>query len=231
MGAGPRAWKLQGPRSASAAIVEEVLAVLFRGELAPGDLLGTEQQLAAAFKVSRLPVRDALRTLAALGAVEIRVGKDGGAFIARPGPDRLVQAMAVQFRLMGVDIDHILEAQGVLEARLAALAAEHRSAADLAGMAALLDRLEQAGEGAEALRLGMAFHEALAKAAGNPVLALELRALLLILERHHAPTSSRARTRRVIASHRRLIDLIATRDAAAAAAHVAAHIEGTRQRF
>lgn len=225
----PRAWKLRGVRSASAAIVEEVLAALFRGDMAPGNLLGTEQKLADDFGVSRLPVRDALRTLAALGAVEIRVGKDGGAFIARPGPDLLVQAMAVQFRLMEVDIDAILEAQIVLESRLAALAACNRAEDDLVRMAALLDRLAEAGDGAEAVRLGMAFHEAVAGAAGNPVLALQLRALLLILERHHAPTASPERTARILASHRRLLDLIRRGDATAAAAHVAAHVERTRR--
>lgn len=228
MSDGARTWKLSGVRSASAAIVEEVLAALYRGELAPGDLLGTEQQLAEAFKVSRLPVRDALRTLAALGAVEIRVGKDGGAFIAGPGPDRLVQAMAVQFRLMAVDIDAMLEAQGALEGRLAALAARNRDEGDIARMAGILDRLAATDGGAEAVRLGMAFHEAVAQAAGNPVLALQLRALLLILERHHAPTASPERTARMLASHRHLLALIRQGDPEAAATHVAAHVERTR---
>src|SRR4029077_3353503 len=68
--------------SLSAQVVAEVRDALFAKRLRPGDFLGTEKELAALFNASRIVARDALRTLEALGIVEIRMGKGGGARIA-----------------------------------------------------------------------------------------------------------------------------------------------------
>lgn len=216
-------------RSASDRIVEAVLSALFRGRLKSGDRLGGEMELAESFGVSRLPVRDAMKGLAAMGLIEIRVGKDGGAFIARPCADHIVRAMAVQFSLSGVRLDQIVEAQEALEVEIARHAARRRTEDDLAALSALLDRLETAGGGETALELGMAFHARLAEASGNPVLALELRALLLILHEHYAPTSSLKRTEWAVRSHRRLLAHIAAGDAEAAAAHVRRHVRESQR--
>ena len=69
--------------SLSAQIVADVRDALFAKKLKPGDFLGTEKDLAARFGASRIVARDALRTLEALGIVEIRMGKGGGARIAQ----------------------------------------------------------------------------------------------------------------------------------------------------
>src|ERR1700719_2093149 len=75
--------------SLSAQIVADVRDSLFGKKLKPGDFLGTEKDLASRFGVSRIVARDALRTLEALGIVEIRVGSGGGARISR-GNARLI---------------------------------------------------------------------------------------------------------------------------------------------
>ena len=69
--------------SLSGQIVSNVRDALFAKKLKPGDFLGTEKDLAARFGVSRIVARDALRTLQALGIAEIKMGKGGGARVAR----------------------------------------------------------------------------------------------------------------------------------------------------
>ena len=88
--------------SLSAQIVADVRDALFAKQLKPGDFLGTEKDLAARFGVSRIVARDALRTLEALGIVEIRMGKGGGARIAHGNPRLFAEALAVQLDLTGV---------------------------------------------------------------------------------------------------------------------------------
>src|SRR5436309_4374530 len=90
--------------SLSSQIVAEVRDALFEKRLKPGDFLGTEKDLAARFEVSRIVARDALRTLEALGIVEIRMGAGGGARIARGNPRRFAEALAVQLDLTGVTV-------------------------------------------------------------------------------------------------------------------------------
>ncbi|SNT32343.1 transcriptional regulator, GntR family [Noviherbaspirillum humi] len=57
---------------------DEVLALILRGELAPGDRI-TEPMVAARLGVSRVPVREALRDLESTGLVESR--KHAGVFV------------------------------------------------------------------------------------------------------------------------------------------------------
>src|SRR5262245_52722237 len=97
--------------SLSAQIVAEVRATLFEKKLKAGDFLGTENELAARYGVSRIVARDALRTLEALGIVEIRMGKGGGARIARGNPRLFAEALAVQLDLTGVSAAEIMDAQ------------------------------------------------------------------------------------------------------------------------
>src|SRR3984957_11597289 len=67
---------------------------IVRGALAPGSALD-ETDIARRFKVSRTPVREALRQLVASGLVEARAHR--GAVVARPSVERLTgmfEAMA-----------------------------------------------------------------------------------------------------------------------------------------
>src|SRR3954462_3740739 len=99
----------------STQIVAQVRDALFARELKPGEFLGTEKDLAGRFGVSRIVARDALRTLEALGVVEIRMGKGGGARIARGNPQLFAEALAVQLTLTGVSAGEILDAQRAIE--------------------------------------------------------------------------------------------------------------------
>ena len=117
------------PRS-PAQIVAQVRDALFAKKLKPGDFLGTEKDLAARFGVSRIVARDALRTLQALGIVDIRMGKGGGARVARGNPRLFAEALAVQLDLTGVSAAEIMDAQRAIETLAAELAAEHATAAD-----------------------------------------------------------------------------------------------------
>src|ERR1700742_2706022 len=128
--------------SLSSQIVADVREALFCKRLKPGDFLGTEKDLASRHGVSRIVARDALRTLEALGIVEIRMGKGGGARIARGNPRLFAEALAVQLDLTGVSPAEIMDAQRAIECLAAELAAEHATAADHAMLKRLLDEAE-----------------------------------------------------------------------------------------
>ena len=104
----------RGP-TLSAQIITQVREALFAREMRPGDFLGTEKDLAERFGVSRIVARDALRTLEALGIVEIKVGTGGGARIAHGNPRLFAEALAVQLDLTGVTAAEIMDAQRAIE--------------------------------------------------------------------------------------------------------------------
>src|SRR5215218_5823264 len=130
--------------SLSAQIVADARHALIDKQLKPGDFVGTEKDIAARYGVSRIVARDALRSLEALGIVEIRMGKGGGARVAHGNPRLFAEALAVQLDLTGVTAAEIMDAQRAIETLAAELAAEHATAADH-------DRLKHLLEEAEAI--------------------------------------------------------------------------------
>ena len=124
--------------SLSAQMVAQVRDDLFAKKLKPGDFLGTEKDLAGRFGTSRIVARDAMRTLEALGIVEIRMGKGGGARIAHGNPRLFAEALAVQLDLTGVTPAEVMDAQRAIETLGAELAAENATAEDIARLRALL---------------------------------------------------------------------------------------------
>jgi GntR family transcriptional regulator, transcriptional repressor for pyruvate dehydrogenase complex len=217
--------------SLSAQIVAEVRDDLFAKRLKPGEFLGTEKDLAARFGGSRIVARDALRTLEALGIAEIRMGKGGGARVARGNPRLFAEALAVQLDLTGVSAAEILDAQRAVECMAAELAAEHASAADHARLRRLLVEAEQLIDQVEAYtRSCREFHLAVAEASHNRVLVVQFISLQHVSWPSHNPTLTPKVARRILDVHKELAALIEMRDGAGARRLMDDHVKMIRAR-
>ena len=179
------------------------------GVLPPGVRLA-EEQLARRYGVSRVPVREALRTLESEGFVVSR--RHAGACVAQPGDREAADLL---------DISALVEPLG------AARAAQRRTEAHLKVLRGLV-RLgrQRAGQGQEAdLRsLGDWYHETLAQATGSPGLAsllVQLRRKITWL--YGAEPASRAVA--IWQERGALVDAVARGDAERARALSAAHFE------
>jgi GntR family transcriptional repressor for pyruvate dehydrogenase complex len=217
--------------SLSSQIVAEVRDALFAKKLKPGDFLGTEKDLAARFGVSRIVARDALRTLQALGIVDIKMGKGGGARVSRGNPRLFAEALAVQLDLTGVTAAEIMDAQRAIETLAAELAAEHATAADHAKLRRLIAEAEVIIDDPPAYtRSCRDFHLAVAEASHNRVLVTQL----ISLQHVSWPSENRTLTpqvaRRVLSVHRELAALIEMRDGAAARRLMDDHVKMIRAR-
>src|SRR3954464_11004368 len=154
--------------SMSSQIIGDVRDALFAKKLKPGDLIGTENELAARYGVSRIVARDALRTLQALGIAEIRMGKGGGARVARGNPRLFAEALAVQLDLTGVGPAEVMDAQRAIECLAAELAAENATEDDIARLRGIVAESEASlHDAARTTELGAAFHLAVAEASHN----------------------------------------------------------------
>lgn len=125
------------------------------GDRAPGSRL-VERELAAALGVSRVPVREALQTLAAEGLVT-------------PRP----RSWAVVRTFTDRDLLDLVEVRSAIEVLTVRLAAERGTADQLDVAAAALDREAggaHLGDATAARRAAADFHEAVAAMAGNTVL-------------------------------------------------------------
>lgn len=215
----------------SARIVEDVRAALLEKRLAAGDFLGTEKDIAERAGVSRIVARDALRSLQAMGVVEIKVGAGGGARIAEGNPRLFAEALAVQLSLAGTSVREMMDAQRAIDCMAAELAAENATKEDLAKLRELLVEHEATiADDAAYTRSCMRFHLAVAEASHNRVLAAQL----LSLQHVSWPAVNRTLTppvaRHILDVHRQLADLIEARDAAAARRLMDDHVRMIRAR-
>ncbi|MGP3946017.1 GntR family transcriptional regulator [Streptomyces sp. 6N106] len=215
----------QGGRRISAhAVCTAIRDDIVSGTHQPGSRL-TEELLARRYGVSRVPVREALRTLESEGFVTTR--RHAGACVAQPSEREAADLL---------DIRALLEPLG------AARAAQRRTEAHLKvlrGLVRLGRERARHGRLGELRPLGDWFHETLAQASGSPSLA----AMLVQLRRKTAwvyaavpapqsapPGGARrpdpaARAVESWAEHGALVDAVARGDADRARALAAAHTE------
>jgi len=168
--------RFRPPRGgASEQIAFEIRRYLLEHELRPGDRLGTEQELAAEFGVSRPTLREGLRLLAASHLVRAATGPGGGIFVAstpNEGMSRnLTESIATMLESRSVSLSELLDARIHLEVPLAGLAAENattRTAADLESAIAEAEGNHPASP--EFRAADTRFHRVIASTAGNELL-------------------------------------------------------------
>ncbi|HET8529134.1 MAG TPA: FCD domain-containing protein [Gaiellaceae bacterium] len=216
----------------SRAVRDGLLAAIKRGELKPGDPIPSERRLGETFGVSRVSVREALRSLEAMSLVEVHHGR--GAFVASGPASRFAEPFASWLEVHRDAVIDLLKVRGALDELAAAEAAVEHDDDDLmrlrAAQSAFAEAAGREAASAEELtELDVAFHVEIARAAHSD--------LLLQLERdlHGELTESRAamftpksRPTGSAAEHATIVDAIARRDAGQARAAVAAHIQTTR---
>src|SRR6187401_1956738 len=217
--------------SLSSQIIGDVRDALFAKKLKPGDVLGTENEIAARYGVSRIVARDALRTLQALGIAEIRMGKGGGARVARGNPRLFAEALAVQLDLTGVTAAEIMDAQRAIECLAAELAAENATDEDIARLRqSIADADASMSDVARFTQLGAEFHLAVAEASHNRVLVVQLISLQHVSWPRRNPTLTPKVMRRIQDVHKELLALIEIRDAAGARRMMDDHVKMIRAR-
>ncbi|MFE0579611.1 GntR family transcriptional regulator [Streptomyces sp. NPDC058874] len=187
------------------AIRDDIVSGVFE----PGGRL-TEEVLARRYGVSRVPVREALRTLESEGFVTTR--RHAGACVAEPTAQEAAD---------------LLELRMLLEPLAAARAARRRTDAHLKvlrGLVRLGQERTRRGQGEDLRALGGWFHETLAQASGSPgliALLTQMRhkvAWMFVVEAPARPAESWA-------EHGAIVDAVARGDAERARTLAAVHAD------
>jgi GntR family transcriptional repressor for pyruvate dehydrogenase complex len=153
---------------ASSAIAEQIRAAILGGRVKAGDRLSPERELAEQFGVSRVTVRDALRSLEAMGLIEVKVGARGGAFVTAPTGSKVAQTMSDMMLMSVASPEDIVEARLIVELGTVTLACARATPEDLAELRALCEQGRAALEsGTYTRELSWDFHARLSKAAHN----------------------------------------------------------------
>jgi GntR family transcriptional regulator, transcriptional repressor for pyruvate dehydrogenase complex len=208
-------------------ILGELEGSITAGELAAGDRLPAERDLASRYGVSRTSVREAIRVLESMGIVSVRRGADHGVVLLQEPGNAFQPVLRLLVALRHVSLDDAIEFRVMVEAGAARALAETGEPGELG---VLLDRMEAPGvRQPEFHGLDATFHVTLVRTAGNTLLNLVEDAVDGLLRKVITDLALIAWDwdtvrPRLIAEHRAIHDAIATGDGELAAALVTKHI-------
>ncbi|MFI6867228.1 FadR/GntR family transcriptional regulator [Nocardia sp. NPDC050406] len=165
-------------------VFDQLVDTVLDGEVAPGDTLPAERQLAEALGVSRPTVREALQRLAHTGLVEVRQG--GGTTVRDyrrfGGLDMLPRLIFRRGELDHAVLRSILEARAAMGREVAGLAAERADAAVVPTLRVTVDELVAHQDPVAQQRSALAFWDHLVDAADSIVYRLLYNNLRAVYE-------------------------------------------------
>lgn len=214
-------------RSTVHQLVEERLKrAIHLGDYLPGDRLPSERELANRLAVSRVTLREAIKSLEAKGYVVTRRGATGGLTVTtlRRPVERFRRAIGTDLRY----VDELFAFRRAIEGGAARLAASNRSADDLARIGETVGRLTDGIAIDKFRKADSDFHRAVARASRNRhfVRAIEDArdaTFLLVSGTDYKIILSSTRD-----GHRAILDAIEAGDATRAEAAMIAHLEESR---
>jgi DNA-binding GntR family transcriptional regulator len=190
-------------------------SLIIRGDLPPGEPL-VEADLCDALGVSRTPLREALKLLAAQGLVELRLNRS-----------------AIVAPIRREEIDDLFEAVAGIERIAAELAAVRMTTRDHEKLASLQERMERhhdAGERREYFELNQQIHDFIVASARNGALKSTHDGLMARVERaRFFALSSRERWDQSVEEHRQIMRALAAHDSDNAGRLLAHHVMRTGQ--
>ena len=211
----------------SSAIVDQIRELIGSGRLGAGDRLPSERELAEQFGVSRVTVRDALRSLEAVGLLRIKVGANGGAFLRAPSSEDAGRGMSDMLLMAELSPEDVAEARLVLELNTVMLAVRRAEPEDIEALRSICERSAAlVARGEYDVHLSWDFHERLAAATHNPAPEMIHHAFRgsLSMARARAREPSSLAHRRTVEEHTELVDALEARDVERARAVLAHHL-------
>jgi GntR family transcriptional repressor for pyruvate dehydrogenase complex len=194
--------------------------------LKPGERLPSERELADQFGVSRTVVREAVRSLAAKGLLEVTAGS--GMVVRKPTASSIADHFKLLLRLNseGDPLDYIFDVRHVLEVEIAGRAALQATPMDIQDMERHLQLMADSHENLEqAATADVEFHAALARATQNPLFPILLSSISgIMLEVRRLGFTLTGAPERILDEHARILDRVKAGDADGARQTMSDHL-------
>ena len=190
--------------------------LILEGDLAPGEKLPAERDLATHLGVSRVSIREALRELENRGLVDRKPGR--GTIILAPGErsrdsDTVIEA----FHAIPSELSDIMELRAIIEPPIARITANRARTRDLTQLEELVKAMEVDVTKERYAELDRAFHQAIAQYTHNPLLSLINEQIAKQIAPSRASRyQSKARRQASSVAHRQIYEAIASGDGDAA---------------
>jgi len=218
------------PMPVSSQVAQSLIEQINRSDLRPGDPVPSEMQTARDMQVSRGSVREAYRTLAAMGVLEIGNGRS---------PRIKAMDSQVVARILGhalhtsqINMYQVQEARRGIEVQSAQLAAVNASPQHKSQLLEHIKEMRAATQDHERrIAADVALHTTLADASGNPLLLLLLQALneplIESLTRDLGDSRSMLELEKIVDIHNSIVTRVCAGDPVGAGVAMAYHFDAS----
>lgn len=213
-------------------VADELLDRIIAGEFAPGAPVPGELDLAERHEVSRMTVREAIKTLTAQNILRVERGR--GTFV---NPISRWSSLHAVLRATSEGTDggnsavQLIELRRMLETGASELAAERITEEELQELGATVDAMRQAHAARDVRRFveaDLAFHDVVLRASGNPFVVVLLEPLSQVLAERRSETSAVPEIQEhAIEMHTAICAALGRRDPEAARTAMDAHMQQT----
>jgi GntR family transcriptional regulator, transcriptional repressor for pyruvate dehydrogenase complex len=204
-------------------VVEQVREAIETGELAAGEKLPSEPELAAMFGISRSVLREALKVLELSGYLEVRRGFGGGTFVCPPHPEEFAAVRPPAIPVVSITSEQLVSVRLAIEPFSARLAAEQATPGMTAPELASWEADET--RPARVLAAAVDFHIDLAHVADNPIFVAVLESLRPALYWAMRNVVDDVAWRHAVSlQHQEIADAVAAGDADLAASLMREHV-------
>lgn len=207
--------------------ITRIRHMILTGELAPGEKLPPESDLAANLGLSRTSLREAVRALTLLGVIDTRQGD--ASYITSLGPELLLGALGLAMDLQREEgMADLVGVRRVLEPAATALAASRLTTEELMQLRSLIPSDPGGDHAREHVELDREFHHAIVRACGNDLLVALLDGLAAptLRMRTWRGVSVPGALKRTIVEHQAIVEALEAGDADLAHAAATVHVAG-----
>jgi GntR family transcriptional repressor for pyruvate dehydrogenase complex len=213
------------------AVQLQLKTLIRNGQLKPDEKLPTEDELRNQLNVSRTAVREAIRSLAGEGLLEVRRGQ--GTFVSALDPSTAINREVLLLLLSPRNIEEIQEARRILEPEILTHFVKNASKESFEELEEILNVTEEfAKAGQSVFELSWKFHRKIANFAGQSVLAVILDVIYEmirvterpIFEEYFDPYAD-------VEGHRYLLNILRERDATLARKAILEHLDEVEKKI
>jgi len=195
---------------------------ILAGDYPAGADLPSQGALAIELNVSRPVLREAMRTIASEGLIEVSQGRLPR---VRPaGPEQVASGLQLLVARGAASFADLMEVRRPLEVEIVSLAAQRRDDEDLARLDAAVRRLLHGESLDEQVSADRDFHISLARASGNSLFESLLGAIVMPLEESMRASLANVGVERGLRDHKRILAAVRRGDEQAARSAMVRHL-------
>ena len=211
-------------------IAEQIEKRILSGELQSGDRLPTERELSEQFHASRTAVREAMKTLAQRGLVDMRPGR--GTIVIDGTSQAMRHSMGLMIKVgRAGSSESLVEVREIIEPEIAALAAVRATDEQITAMSEAVKVMDiNIHETNVYIIADNDFHRALAAGTQNILILSLIDSIVdLLSEQRKLIFSTNGAPERGQMHHKRILDSVIRHDVEAAREAMRAHLQQVRE--